>query len=479
MAHSLVDDEIQSCIESAEPITIMLPWHQTPGRRKLNMKKKIMSMVIAAAAMALSLVGCGVDINSIGLPPNVVMEKGETQQLEIEYGTDDKAEQEKIAEAASKLTIEWTSSDEEVVTVDATGLITAVGAGEADVTASAKDVNISSTTHVKVVITPTGVEAPEALELVTNGENSKNLDAKIVPEDATEVKLAYTSSDESVATVDENGLVTAVADGECTITTYVVADAPATAETATQETAAVVTDEEKPTGGENSEAVATPDNLDAAFGVVPEGLSATTKVTVTTKVESITLDKTEGILNVGNTVTITATVAPEVATNPAVTWSSSDESVATVDETGKITAVATGNATITATSNSDADVNATYDVTVEEKKTPTYTSNKTNYGSSASGSVAAGGSATVTTPTVPAAPAPDPTPVQPSNPEPAPAPAEPAPAPAEPSQPSGGDGGSSGGYDIPHDPNGQPGSGIDWTQDGSNGDHDGGCGNCD
>ena len=474
MAHSLVDDEIQSCIESAEPITIMLPRHQTPERRKLNMKKKIMSMVIAAAAMALSLVGCGVDINSIGLPPNVVMEKGETQQLEIEYGTDDKAEQEKIAEAASKLTIEWTSSDEEVVTVDATGLITAVGAGEADVTASAKDVNISSTTHVKVVITPTGVEAPEALELVTNGENSKNLDAKMTPEDATEVKLAYESSDDSVATVDENGLVTAVADGECTITTYVVADAPATAETATQETAAVVTDEETPTEGENSEATAdsetvtVPDNLDAAFGVVPEGLSATTKVTVTTKVESITLDKTEGILNVGNTVTITATVAPEVATNPAVTWSSSDESVATVDETGKITAVATGNATITATSNSDADVNATYDVTVEEKKTPTYTSNKTNYGSSASGSVAAGGSATVTTPTVPAAPAPDPTPVQPSNPEPAPAPApapaEPAPAPAEPSQPSGGDGGSSGGYDIPHDPNGQPGSGIDWTQ---------------
>ena len=236
------------------------------------MKKKIMSMVIAAAAMALSLVGCGVDINSIGLPSDVVIEKGETQQLEIEYGTDDKAEQEKIAEAASKLTIEWTSSDEEVVTVDATGLITAVGAGEADVTASAKDVNISSTTHVKVVITPTGVEAPETLELVTNGENSKNLDAKMTPENATEVKLAYESSDDSVATVDENGLVTAVADGECTITTYVVADAPATAETA-----AVVTDEEKPTEGENSEATADsetvtmPDNLDAAFGVVPEG----------------------------------------------------------------------------------------------------------------------------------------------------------------------------------------------------------------
>lgn len=458
----------------------------------MNMKKKIMSMVIAAAAMALSLAGCGVDINSIGLPPNVVMEKGETQQLEIEYGTDDKAEQEKIAEAASKLTIEWTSSDEEVVTVDATGLITAVGAGEADVTASAKDVNISSTTHVKVVITPTGVEAPEALELVTNGENSKNLNAKIVPEDATEVKLAYTSSDEGVATVDENGLVTAVADGECTITAYIVADVPVTAETATQETAAVVVNTEDETANteaeaSDSDAVATmPEDLadvDSAFGVVPDGLSATTKVTVSTKVEKIELDKTEGILYVGNSVTVNAAVTPDNATDTTVTWSSSDESVATVDETGKITAVATGNATITATSNSDADVNATYDVTVEKKKTPTYTSNKTNYGSSASGSVASGGSATVTTPTVPAAPAPDPTPVQPSNPDPAPAPApapDPAPAPAEPSQPSGGDNGSSndslGGLN-PNDYWVSPDQ-TDWTQDNSNGSLDGGCVRC-
>lgn len=444
-------------------------------KQKLNMKKKIMSMVIAAAAMALSLVGCGVDISSIGLPSDVVIEKGETQQLEIEYGTDDKAEQEKIAEAASKLTIEWTSSDEEVVTVNATGLITAVGAGEADVTASAKDVNISSTTHVKVVITPTGVEAPETLELVTNGENSKNLDAKMTPEDATEVKLAYESSDDSVATVDENGLVTAVADGECTITTYVVADAPATAETATQESAAIVVEDSEV---KNSDAVTDgtittmPDNLaelDSAFSVTPDALSAVTEVTVTTKVEKIALDKTEGILYVGNSVTVNATVTPDNATDATVTWSSSDESVATVDETGKITAVATGNATITATSNSNSDVNATYDVTVEEKKTPTYTSNKTNYGSSASGSVAAGGSVTVTTPTTPAAPAPDPAPVQPSNPEPAPAPAEPA-------QPSGGDGGSSGGV-VPgstEDLDNQyrdfgTWSGTDWTQDNSNG----------
>ena len=52
--------------------------------------------LIMAVAMAVSLVGCGVDITSVGLPTDIVLEKGETQQLNIEYGTDDKAEQEKI-----------------------------------------------------------------------------------------------------------------------------------------------------------------------------------------------------------------------------------------------------------------------------------------------------------------------------------------------------------------------------------------------
>ena len=133
--------------------------------------------LIMAVAMAVSLVGCGVDITSVGLPTDIVLEKGETQQLNIEYGTDDKAEQEKIAEAASKLNLTWSSSDEEVATVDETGLVTAVGAGEADITVSVADANISSTTHIKVVILPTGVEAPETLSLELNGEATKALGA--------------------------------------------------------------------------------------------------------------------------------------------------------------------------------------------------------------------------------------------------------------------------------------------------------------
>lgn len=352
--------------------------------------------VTFAVAMAVSLVGCGVDITSVGLPTDIVLEKGETQQLNIEYGTDDKAEQEKIAEAASKLNLTWSSSDETVATVDETGLVTAVGAGEADVTVSVADANISSTTHVKVVITPTGVEAPDSIELVTNGENSKALGAKMTPEDATEVKLAYESSDENVATVDENGVVTAVADGECVITTTIVADTTATAEDA---------------------------GVDSEMLVVPENAKAETKVTVTTKVEQIVLNKTEGVLTVGNSVTVTATVTPDNATNATVNWTSSDEKVATVDSNGKVTAVAAGNATITATSESDGDVSADYALTVN-KAAGKQNKPATNY----SGTTGSAGAATA--------------PSAPSTPTYVPEPA-PAPAPAEPSQPSGGDSGSS------------------------------------
>lgn len=362
--------------------------------------------LIMAVAMAVSLVGCGVDITSVGLPTDIVLEKGETQQLNIEYGTDDKAEQEKIAEAASKLNLTWTSSDETVATVDETGLVTAVGAGEADVTVSVSDANISSTTHVKVVILPTGVEAPETLSLELNGEATKALGAKMTPEDATDVKLAYVSSDESVATVDESGNVTAVGVGECTITTTIVADTTATAEDA---------------------------GVDSEMLVVPENAKAETKVTVGKVIESITLDSNEGVLSVGNTHTIKATVFPEDATDKAVTWKSSDESIATVDAEGNVTAKGTGNATITATSESDGDVSADYALTVNKAAAKP----ATRY----SGTTSSAGAATTPSYTAPSTPsASTPTYV----PEPAPAPApDPAPAPAEPSQPSGGDSGSS------------------------------------
>lgn len=420
----------------------------------MNMKRKtIILALVAAAAMVLSLVGCGVKITNIAVPDAVTVEKGEAVVLPVAFGTDDapavtpetaatgeSAEtDEKMAKAAEKLTVEWTSSDESVATVDETGTVTAVAAGEADVTASVKDADIAASTHIKVVVTPTDVVAPESIDLVTNGEKTKNLDAKLIPADATDVKLAYESSDESIATVDETGKVTAVANGECTITTYVVADAKDADASELSAVAVEAADSE-----ETDDSVATmPEDLaamDSAFGVVPEDLKAETKVTVTTNVESVTLDKTEGVLTVGNTVTVTATVTPDTATNVSVTWTSSNEAIATVDSEGKITAVAPGTATITATSDSNPDASAAYAVTVQAKKVVTSTSTKTSSksnsgytGSSSSTGSSSNSGAAAAAPSNPA-PAPDPAPVQPS---------EPAPDP-QPEQPSGGDNGGSG-----------------------------------
>ena len=402
-------------------------------------RKTIILAVVAAAAMALSLVGCGVKITNIAVPESAMVEKGESITLPVVYGTDDApavtpetaatgesaATDEKVAKAAEKLTIEWTSSDESVATVDETGTVTAVAAGEANVTASVKDADIAASTHIKVVVTPTGVAAPESIDLVTNGENTKDLDAKLVPADATDVKLAYESSDESVATVDETGKVTAVANGECTTAKTEDAEASELSAAAVEAADSEETDDSVATMPEDLAA------MDSAFGVVPEDLKAETKVTVTTNVESVTLDKTEGVLTVGNTVTVTATVTPDTATNASVTWTSSDEAIATVDSEGKITAVAPGTATITATSDSNPDASAAYAVTVQAKKvvtsTSTKTSSKSNSGNTGRSSNSGAAAAAPSNP----APVPDPAPVQPSEPAPAPDP-QPDPAPAEP-----------------------------------------------
>lgn len=301
-----------------------------------NIRSRIAAL-ICAAAMAVGLSACGVNITSVGLPSTATMNKGDTLQLEISYGTESEAEADAIAEAAEKLDLVWTSSDEAVATVDGDGLVTAVGVGTVEIKVSAADVNLSSSCLVTVVVPATGITAPEQLNLVLNGQNTASLNAMATPEDATDVVLTYVSSDEKVATVDETGMVTAVGNGEADITISLTQTFPAsTGETATAETSSQ-----------------------------PVALTATTHVTVTTAVESISFDKTEGVLTVGNTHQIKATVSPENASDQTLTWTSSDESIATVDSSGNVAAKAAGSATITA---SVGDVSEDYSLTVQNIK---------------------------------------------------------------------------------------------------------------
>ena len=381
------------------------------------MKKNIVLAVIATAAMALSLVGCGVKVTNISVPDAATLEKGESITLPVNFGTEDApaetpviatgesataetaAQDEKIAKAAEKLTLAWTSSDESVATVDETGTVTAVAAGEAEITATVKDTEMQDVCVITVKVSAKELKVPDTLEVKLNDTDETAIEAKCEPKDASNISFDFASSDEEVATVDKDGKVKVLKAGECDITTTLMQDGEKVTE-------------------------------------------KTTHVKAFYEVESITLDSNEGKLTVGNSHTIKATVAPEeVAAETTIDWSSSNEKVATVDSNGKVTAVSSGNATITATAGEES---ANYEVTVEQPKKAT-TSNKTYSSSSSNSAAVTPSNPAPVAPVTPSAPV---TPVQPSNPEPAaPAPAQPDPAPAQPSnpepaqpsQPSGGD----------------------------------------
>ena len=99
--------------------------------------------------------------------------------------------------------------------------------------------------------------------------------------------------------------------------------------------------------------------------------AATLTVTAATvSVTGVSLDKTELSLTVGDTETLTATVAPDNATDKTVTWTSSNSTVATVDQNGVVTAVARGTAVITATAADGSGASASCTVTVTRPYIP-------------------------------------------------------------------------------------------------------------
>ena len=117
-------------------------------------------------------------------------------------------------------------------------------------------------------------------------------------------------------------------------------------------------------------------------------------------VSQITLNKTSTSISVGNSETLTATVAPENAANKALKWASSDEDVATVAPDGTVTAVKVGTATITAIATDGSGKSAGCTVTVTGDATPSQPGGSTG-GSSGGSSSGGGGGSSSTTPTKP------------------------------------------------------------------------------
>ena len=309
---------------------------------------------------------------------------------------------------ASDKSVTWSSSDESVATVSSTGVVTAKSVGTAVITVTTTDGGKTATCTVTVnPILVTGVSVSPATLALTEGEN-QTLSATVSPDNATDKSVTWSSSDESVATVDADGKVTAKAKGTATITAkandgsnksgsctvtvsemvYHVTGVSLNTNTITltiggiQTLSATVAPENASnkdvSWSSSDESVATV----SSTGVVTAKSVGTAVITVTTTdggktatctvtvdpihVSGVTMNPTTATIVVGNTQNNSATVSPANATDKTLTWSSSNESVATVSSTGVVTAKSAGTAVITVTT-TDGGKTATCTVTVENK----------------------------------------------------------------------------------------------------------------
>ena len=302
------------------------------------------------------------------------------------------------AEALEGQTITWKSSNKDVVTVDSKGKVEAVGVGNATITATAAGKSDS----VKITVNnPLKKITVDPATLTLKKGTSKTLSVKYDPADTTDNKaVTWESSDKSVATVDANGKVTALKDGSATITAK-VGKLTATCALTVQEkkltgisldktalelskgqssealkviyTPADTTDDKTVTWSSADEKIATVKN-----GVVTAKATGTTKITATVgthkaectvtvnaKLTGIKVTPDKVTVEKGQKANLNVTYLPADTTDEkAVTWKSENESVATVDENGVVTAVAGGKTKVIATAKANNKITAVCEVKV-------------------------------------------------------------------------------------------------------------------
>ena len=199
--------------------------------------------------------------------------------------------------------VSWSTSDSNVATVS-NGVVTGVGCGDATITVTTHDKGYTATCNMSVENHVASVDLNTYIVTIISG-NTYQLEATVLPIDACDKSVTWTSNNTNVATVDSNGLVSGITTGSATVTVTTV------------------------DGGLTKNCSVT----------VNEGQHATG---VTLSDAAITVNKDE-------TYALTATVMPNDAIDKSVTWTTSDATIATVDSNGVVSGVASGSATITVT----------------------------------------------------------------------------------------------------------------------------------
>jgi len=200
-------------------------------------------------------------------------------------------------------TVTWATSNGAVATVDASGLVTGASEGTATITATADGVDGTATVTVSVPVNTVDV-TPATSQVNVSATVQLTATPKDINGNPIVRPVTWSSSDDAVATVDQAGLVTGVAEGTVTIT--------------------------------------------ATSG----GVDGTAAVTVNDPVTTVEVTPAASTINVAETVQLTAVAkgaAGNVISGGTVTWASSSNTVATVDQSGLVTAAGEGTATITAT----------------------------------------------------------------------------------------------------------------------------------
>ena len=217
-----------------------------------------------------------------------------------------------LPENADNKICTWTSRDEDVCVVENDGKVTAVGAGTTSIIVTNTDSGLTAFCVVTVTQPVTGITLNSDYQQLWVGAKYAII-PNVEPIDAENKKVTYLSSDPSVATVDENGIVTAVKGGSCII------------EVTTEECS----------------------------------LTAACTIDVKEYVSSIELSETNKFMNIGTTGKLNASVQTSTATNKNITWSSSNYDICTVDGEGNLRAGTPGTAVITATAADGSGVSAT------------------------------------------------------------------------------------------------------------------------
>lgn len=228
-----------------------------------------------------------------------------------------------LPEDADDKTINWTSEDTSVATVDENGVVTAIKEGQTEIVVTSTATGLQDRCTVLVRKNVTNIALDESQITFSNIGEFKQLSVIITPEDATEQGVTWKSSNEAICTVTNQGLVTATGIGSTLVTAT----------------------------------------------TVDGGLTANCVVKVILHVSSISLDKTTLSLKVGETDRLQATISPDNADNKKVNWSSSNEQLATVDVEGNIQALKAGEVWITATSDDNSEIKASCKVTIMQPVT--------------------------------------------------------------------------------------------------------------